>query len=388
MLLVDFILVSGIVIILCVLFLLSKSKRELPHNLLVIYFSYLLLVVSHAYGQLNDIRLIFFLSIPFDVGARLFLPPLLFLYVKSIFTTNYRLLTKDILHFIPFVLSIIFVSIPVMIYHPNALIKLNYLSYLYKGEILPILEGIYFIGYLALSLQMYKRGKVKFKESYSNYQESDFTWILKMLVFALIVIFIDLSTGIYELAFGKLPWDIGFVTVVSIVPLITYLGYYGVGQSRILLPQFLYDGTEHPCTSIEKDEKRLKEIQGLDTELISTRLEELVCDKKIYTDETLSLSKLAAGLEISPKKLSLFLNHYYETSFYNYINGHRVDEVKRRLLSREYDHLTIIAIAFDCGFNSKTSFNRIFKKVTGISPSAFKKNSFEQQAIKLSKQSS
>ncbi len=63
-----------------------------------------------------------------------------------------------------------------------------------------------------------------------------------------------------------------------------------------------------------------------------------------------------------------------QKNFYSYINAFRVEEFKERVVSQKYTHLTILAIALDCGFNSKSTFNRIFKQATGITPNEFVKS--------------
>jgi len=66
-------------------------------------------------------------------------------------------------------------------------------------------------------------------------------------------------------------------------------------------------------------------------------------------------------------------------NFYTFINEYRVEEVKKRLVDHQYDHLTFLAIAYECGFNSKSSFNFIFKKSTGMTPSEFKKKRMDSR---------
>jgi AraC-like DNA-binding protein len=81
---------------------------------------------------------------------------------------------------------------------------------------------------------------------------------------------------------------------------------------------------------------------------------------------------LGHQLNISPKNISITLNNELNKSFHDFINEYRVEEAKKRLRDQQYDRLTILAIAMDSGFNSKSSFNRIFMKTTGMSPKEYK----------------
>ena len=82
---------------------------------------------------------------------------------------------------------------------------------------------------------------------------------------------------------------------------------------------------------------------------------------------------MADDLEISREKLSYLINTGQQKNFYKLINEFRIEEVKERLQNPHFNHFTVLGIGLECGFNSKSSFNRIFKEETGLTPSEFKK---------------
>ena len=90
--------------------------------------------------------------------------------------------------------------------------------------------------------------------------------------------------------------------------------------------------------------------------------------------ELQALQKLAARLSIPPQHLSQVVNEQLNQNILDYINTHRVEEAKRRLADPARKHLSILAIAEEVGFNSKSSFNSVFKKYTNITPSEFRKS--------------
>ncbi|GGW39518.1 AraC family transcriptional regulator [Arenibacter certesii] len=92
---------------------------------------------------------------------------------------------------------------------------------------------------------------------------------------------------------------------------------------------------------------------------------------KIYLDSKLGLAQLAEKIEISNNHLSFLLNEYIGKNFYDYINYYRVEEVKKRLKDPNYKRQTLSSIGGDCGFNSKSAFNRIFKNLTGKTPNEY-----------------
>jgi len=99
--------------------------------------------------------------------------------------------------------------------------------------------------------------------------------------------------------------------------------------------------------------------------LLWLKLDNLFEVEKVYLDEKLTLYKLAKKIQTTDKKLSFLLNKSMNTTFYDYVNSFRVEAVKLKLVSEKSKKFTILAIAHECGFNSKASFNRIFKKSTG-----------------------
>jgi AraC-like DNA-binding protein len=111
-------------------------------------------------------------------------------------------------------------------------------------------------------------------------------------------------------------------------------------------------------------------LLGLNTDVIRNRLGELMDDEKLYRDMELNLQTLADRLSITPHQLSQFLNDQVNSNFRNYINGFRVKEA-RRLLEHNSD-MSVSAICYEVGFNSKSTFNMVFKEATGKTPREFR----------------
>jgi AraC-like DNA-binding protein len=93
--------------------------------------------------------------------------------------------------------------------------------------------------------------------------------------------------------------------------------------------------------------------------------------EKCYLNPELTLSELATKLDTNTSVLSAVINTGFGKNFNDFVNEYRVEEFKRKAAKPDSKHLTLLAIAFDCGFNSKATFNRAFKKVTDVSPKAF-----------------
>ena len=93
---------------------------------------------------------------------------------------------------------------------------------------------------------------------------------------------------------------------------------------------------------------------------------------RYYQDPELSLSSLAEKLELGPHELSRIINTVLKKSFNDFINEYRVAEVAQKMQEPAYDHLTLLGIAYESGFNSQRTFNRVFKEMTGKTPVEYK----------------
>ena len=123
-----------------------------------------------------------------------------------------------------------------------------------------------------------------------------------------------------------------------------------------------------------REEKLKYQKSGLSAdaaEALHRQLAQAMQDEKYYLDGELSLSGLASQLNTQPNYLSQVINEREGKNFYDYINTLRIEEFKRVAASPDQRKYTLSALAQHCGFNSKSSFNRCFKKVTGQSPSEF-----------------
>ena len=102
-------------------------------------------------------------------------------------------------------------------------------------------------------------------------------------------------------------------------------------------------------------------------------------EEKPYLNSNLSLRILAEELNLQPNSLSWLINNEFGKNFNEYINSYRLEAFKIKVVSEEYRHLTLLGLAFECGFNSKSSFNTIFKKEIGMTPKAYQKQKLNEK---------
>jgi AraC-like DNA-binding protein len=370
----DFLLITGLLTtLLIIIILVGKKEKEFPQRVLIYIFIAIFLVFLSYYAYLHKIRWLFYLTYIFSDSADVLIGPLLFIYVKGVIGSSRNNLKYNYVHFIFPILYILFIPIPLLIVMANETYELTYISTL---EPLLLYIVVYSYTYCIYTYRKLVHFQKLVRYNYSNLENRDLNWIKYLLIGAISILTVDIITSIYESFAGDMGLNIGFITVIPIVFLVMYLGYYGVSQSKILLPDYLFDTKEDVANVelINASKKSSKYIYDVaEMEKLKIEIDLLVQEKKPFLDEDLTLSSLADQLKISDKKLSTLLNQYMEASFYDYINGYRVEEVKKRLALPDSNTYTILAIAYDCGFKSKSSFNRIFKNNTHLAPSEYQK---------------
>jgi len=116
---------------------------------------------------------------------------------------------------------------------------------------------------------------------------------------------------------------------------------------------------------------RKSQLKGVDTGALESKLGLLLSGEKVYLDERLSVKSLAAMLSVTPHQLSEYINVRYGKNFSSLMNEHRVREAKRLLLAEPES--SVIEVAFASGFGTKSNFNAVFLKSTGLSPLQYRR---------------
>ncbi|WP_299211617.1 helix-turn-helix transcriptional regulator [uncultured Aquimarina sp.] len=376
-LILDFFLVGGIFTISIIIVQLLRIKnKELPQKILIVLFFLLFSVAFYFYALLHDIVwLTGLLFLPNDITT-MTLGPLLFLYVKSLFLEEDYLVKNTLVHFIPTFLFAISITIPTILFNTFGI---NELAYTHTDWIRTIIriDNPYFILYLFLSLGLLSKYRKLTKYKYSNLTHHDFNWIRIMLMSAIGIISIDLGIKVYESFYGDFTWNADYLSVLAMIVLVIYLGYYGVNQSKVLLPSFLLNSEIESEISKTKN-KIISPLKKEEFKTLRNKLELLLDTDQTFLDQDLTLGKLAQKISTTDKILSTMLNQYMNTTFYDLINKYRVQAVKEKIHLDTYKNYNLFGIACECGFKSRTSFNRIFKKETGLSPSEYKKSMLER----------
>jgi AraC-like DNA-binding protein len=156
-----------------------------------------------------------------------------------------------------------------------------------------------------------------------------------------------------------------YIFYIILVILIFYIGYFGIKQENIFINSPIVENGKK--TTEEKYKK--SGVKASKASELYENLLQYMQKEKPYLHPKLSLSELAQELELSTNQLSQIINQQAGVNFYDFVNKYRVEEFLRQ--ADKNRHFSLLALAHDAGFNSKSSFNYIFKKQKGLSPSQY-----------------
>ncbi|NOG99593.1 MAG: AraC family transcriptional regulator [Ignavibacteriae bacterium] len=310
-------------------------------------------------------------SFPFLYG------PIFYLYAKLLSSNDQTFYKKLYLHFIPFIVAIIYAL--VFFYFKTGenkieLVKLGIENSLPGLEIINYLKPVHGIIYVILTIILVREYNKKIKSSYSNIDQINLDWLLHLTIGLSLIWGIVIFSYVYN-EFNKEEIELDFLIYIAASVLIYSIGYLSLRQPQIFTQSFIDTENKTLPTENNSNQRKSYKQSGLkaeEAELHLNNLIKLMENEKPYLTTNLTLKDLADKLNISTHNLSEIINTQLNQNFYDFVNSYRVEEVKRKLTEDDSLKFSLIAIAFDSGFNSKSAFNSIFKKHTNVTPSQYR----------------
>jgi len=313
------------------------------------------------------------------VGIPLTASPLQFLYTKYLLRRQTHIAPGDWIHFALFLLFesallIAFVFGFVDFSEATAATPDTAPFFLRLFNWLLIAQGLF---YVAAGLRLIIRFNKQLKEVLSSIEQLQMNW-LRNTTLAMLSAWILFLVEDTLMTQGINLSNYVFVSVVFAI-YVYAMGFFGLMKSEIFSDPSV-EKVMHVVEEIEitQDENNGAKYQrsGLSDETAGQYLQSLLRlmeEKKIYRNSSLTLTELSEELSVSPHNLSEVINTKLRKNFYDFVNGYRLEEAKKDLADRSKQHLKILSIAFDAGFNSKATFNTLFKEQTGVTPSEYRK---------------
>jgi AraC-like DNA-binding protein len=300
--------------------------------------------------------------------------PLLYLYVSSLAVENFRLKPLILMHLLPFLAVSIHRSVvgPVPIGSSSNIAGASSIFYnnIYYGLMIFSLLVYWFF-----SLKLILKHRKNVPNHFSNYSaKNSLGWLVSVLTLFLVLFVADFSLSfinrVFHFELRRIPMLSTNLTIFTFIMI-----YFGINQT-VIYKRGLKTGEEPESTDtgeIQEIKTHRPALNDQQTEELTKTIFHHLYTQKPYLNPDYSLQMMAEDLHISRHKLSHVINIGLQKNFYKLINEFRVLEVKEMLVNPEYEHYTVLGIGLECGFNSKTSFNRIFKEETGLTPTEYKR---------------
>ena len=322
-----------------------------------------------------------------------FIGPIIFFYTQSLLNPSFKFSRHELLHLIPGLLYLLYT---IVLFVCDKVILHQY--YFYKDgrdkdfdQWYQLAGLISMTAYFIFTIRYYNLYKKLIVQVTSFADTVLFRWIKNYLYAFLTMLLLQVLFYALMPFYPQLDSYVGgwwyylFFSIVMYYIAIT--GYSNSVNAKIFFKTSVFDNEPMLLLS-GKQTYLLEEAATIDVEyktaetIISPEIEEwknkildLIQAEKLYENPELTLAEISKKLNTNATIVSKAINQGFQMNFNNYINNYRIEAVKEMFLKNEHKKQTLLSIAFDCGFNSKATFNRAFKKNTGFSPKDFLKHS-------------
>ena len=348
--------------------LLNKKSKSVPDKILAVW----MLVMGFHLTSYYLSLLGYWVKYPHLVGITAPFPllygPLLYLYTLYSLKNTQSLLKKDFIHFAPFVLAYLYL-IKFFFFYTAEQKRLVDSGEIDDFKTFSVVMVIAFmisgIAYSVLSYKHLNKHKQLISNNFSYTENINLNW-LKYCIWGTGLIFVTVAVIVIprDLMGFSYGFNADLIFYAMFVIAILALGYFGIRHQNLF--------TDNVVVEKEMQTKAEYQKSGLKMDDATTKhkaLLKLMKDEKPYLKPKLTLYGLATLLDISPNHLSQIINQFENQNFNDFVNKYRINEFIERASSN--NQFSLLAHALDSGFNSKSTFNNVFKKQKGCTPSQF-----------------
>jgi AraC-like DNA-binding protein len=301
--------------------------------------------------------------------------PLFYFYIRTLTSIEHSFeKKKTFLHFVPFVVGIVF-ALPTWLLDNGQKVALLYGQSLTSEALFwatscdmlaTLLAALQITVYLWISFRYLRSHQKHIRQQFSTIEDKNLSW-LKMLLWLLAALWmlhiIDMFFS-HMLGIGDRAGELLFVLLVLFI---YGMGYMGLRQPVIFQHnELLVDEAQEKYAKSKLSQEQNQHIKRV--------LLHVIENNKPYLEGNITLSGLAQEVGCSANHLSQVINSVFAQTFFDFINSYRIKEAKQLLLSEASTDMTILSVALESGFNSKSAFYTAFKKEVGMTPTAYKKS--------------
>lgn len=370
--LIDIVLSLGVVqgLFLAVALIRIKDQNKSANKVLVQILLVTSFILAGRMISAHEFALHIFKWLSFGDCIIFLFGPLTYLYVRRLIVTSDSEYKLPWWHYIPTIIySAIFIYL-------NAIDKMTKVRLYQEGYIYWIFNGFELVGltaslfYLTKSFMLLKCYKREEKMRLSNTQDFHrflLVYLITITICMLFWLFSYVNAYYLHAISPYISYDIIWITI----PFFIYIvGYFSLKQPELFR-----------IVRQETVKVQAKRLSDFETAQLKKSLEDLLREERVYLESDLTLGELSKLLNASSNDVSWLLNNEYKASFYDFINQYRIKEFLSRVHANDHARQTILSIALDVGFNSKSTFNKMFKVQMDVTPSQYIKNLKTQSQV-------
>ncbi len=354
-----------------VVFLLTVKTTNRVSNILFAFF--LLLTVLDMSDYVFDLlgESVSNLEVMRNLAIFLQLPTLL-LYILSVCYADFKLQAKHLWHIVPFIIANLVLTPRLYLSELNEkIIFLTHSKDMVEMQFNYVFFHLQVIAYLVAIFLILRRSKKLYLENFAGASLDSFKWLFQLtfaisLFYGLAMLKNAIKFSAYE---GIAEWLKISMFLLELVIISWYL-------LKALNNPTLFKSVHSKLKLVEtilSEQKKLLPEEKDKIEKVN-RLKDFMSEEKPFLDPTLTIQNVSDQLGIPVRELSLLINHQLNKHFFDFVNEYRIEKAKETLSDPTKKSVTVLEILYQVGFNSKSSFNTAFKKQTGITPTAYRKN--------------
>ena len=309
-----------------------------------------------------------------------FTMPLLYLYILSVIYSDFSLKGKHLIHCIPFIINaVVFIPRYYAVDFDEKWIFLNAndIERMPEVKISYLLIHSQIAFYLIASFLAIRKYKNLLLENYSNASMFSHKWMFQLiLIIAIESVVAGIKNVFMFLHIEKVYYYTLLLTALMMLGIVCWLVlkalqspqlFRGIDSNLQLVRTLIKESNLVDTNPDQSSTKKDAEIQ----EKIDM-LEKFMIDQKLFLDASLTMYDLSKHLNMPVRELSLLINHDLDQHFFDFVNGYRIRQAMEMLRDPDKKEYTVLEILYDVGFNSKSSFNTAFKKLTRLTPTEYR----------------
>ncbi len=378
--LLDFLIIaefSQTILLIFILLVMEKNKKA------NIFFAAFLFILSSNFFSFylfkSDLGVLSFIFALFSVPGISITGVLIYFYALSITGLLESFYKKQLFHFLIFPVSFIFFIVAVHTVNGVPHESDSFRKAIFIIISIGLLNSISYIAYTMVVLHRYYH---KIENYYSDLDRMNLKWLSRLNPLTFITLafwcvgFWTAHLGIVSKSPAGLTINISMLIIIIFITAYNLINQPEVFRQNIEMNHLIEDHID----SAESEKYARQSIDESMQDEYLAKLNMFMNQYKPYLNENITIKDLAEELQIPSHHLSIVINNRLNKNFYTFINEYRIKEAAAILENPDNSEASIIAIAFRSGFNSKSTFNSVFKKITGQTPSEYRsRNSFRSE---------